>query len=133
MPEQLPSRPANGQDVNPPSDVEAPDASYQLRDTNLAAYEEMIQRLRELRDQYEVSEKLLGMLRKAQFQREQTLKQIDKGITTMERFSKEIERMVKEEIERRSNAHEGLREWIEAIDRIQGKKDSDESSAEAEE
>lgn len=119
---QLPSPPANGQHVNLPSDVEASDASYELRDTSLAAYEEMIQGLRELRDQYEVSEKLLGMLRKAQFQREQTLKQIDKGIAAMERFSKEIERMVKEELERRSNAHEGLREWIEAIDRIQGRR-----------
>lgn len=129
---QLPSRPANGQHVNQTSD-EASDASYELRDTSLAAYAEMIQHLRELRDQYEVSEKLLGMLRKAQFQREQTLKQIDKGVAAMERFSKEIERMVKEEIERRSNAHEGLRQWIEAIDKIQGKKNSDESSAEAEE
>jgi hypothetical protein len=35
----------------------------------------------------------------------------------------EIEDMVKEELDRHSNAHEALWEWIEAIDGIQQKND----------
>lgn len=83
------------------------------------AFEELLGSLKDLRDKYEIPDKFIEMLRRAQNQRDMTLKQVTRGLVEIERLSKKMEKMVEEEMERRANMYRSLQEWIIAVDGTQ--------------
>jgi len=103
----------NGLNADHPSDENAcGDANYSS-DATAFAFEELLGSLKDLRDRYEVPDKFIKMLQRAQNQRDMTVKQVSR------RLSEKMEKMVEEEMERRTNMYRSLQVWIEGVDKTQ--------------
>jgi hypothetical protein len=85
------------------------------------AFEEMLKSLKDLANKSEIPDKFIEMLRRAQNQREMTLKQVTRGLAEIERLSKKMEKMVEVEMERRTNMYQSVQAWIDAVDQTQHK------------